>query len=141
MKNKFHCILIGLFIFIISKHVHAGERNKIDIPILFYECILCIDAPNISNPAYAVLYAPSINNWADFEYKDKLLKLIKIDEYKQDKISFVSPDMFYAPEVRLMLLGVLDYPIYIDRYGYVQIGGSHYKLETKTLAKIDNLLK
>ena len=102
--------------------VSAGERIYLKSPVLYYECIDCTDTPNISHPAYAVLYQPVVKNWDKFKQKKQVLSLLKIPQYLKGEVKRVSADKFYAPEVRLMIVGLLDFPVMVDRYSYVNNG-------------------
>ncbi|PKI16304.1 hypothetical protein [Colwellia sp. 12G3] len=137
--TKYFLFLITMF-FGFTYSAIAGERILLKSPVLYYECIACTDVPNISHPSYAAIFKPVINDWNNFKDKKTILRLLRISEYENKMISLNKTEDYFAPEARLMLIGLLDYAVMLDRYGYVKIGLDVYKLEKGSRAKLDSIL-
>jgi hypothetical protein len=135
--------LLVLFLFWLScgaGSANAGEFIELKSPILYYECIACTDSPNIYHPSYAALYKPVVDDWESYSDRLAVLALLKIPQYLKGQVALINKEEFYPPEVRLMLIGLLDYPIMVDRYSFVSIGNSYYKLDDGARAKLDIIL-
>ena len=137
--TKYFLLLITMFFGLINSAI-AGERVLLKSPVLYYECIACSDVPNISHPSYAVIFKPVIDDWNNFKDRETILRLLRIPEYEKKTISLTKTQDFYEPEARLMLIGLLDYAVMLDRYGYVKIGLDVYKLHEGSRAKLDSIL-
>tara|TARA_B110000438_G_C15710897_1_gene605292 strand:+ start:748 stop:1143 length:396 start_codon:yes stop_codon:yes gene_type:complete len=127
-------------IFAYVNNTNAGEYVPLKSPVLYYECIACTDTPNINSITYLVYYKPLVTDWVKFKEKDIILELLNIANYKNKKVQLVKPEEFYYAETRLMLVGLLDYPILLDRYGVIKIGSDVYKLATGSRQKLDSIL-
>jgi len=133
-------VFLLVIIFCMTQHIKAGERIIVESPVLYYECIACTDVPNISHPSYAAIFKPVVEDWKSFKDQEVILRLLRISEYEQKTIILSETSNFYDPEARLMLIGLLDYAVMVDRYGYVKIGLDVYKLQDGSLAKLDSIL-
>ena len=127
-------------IFTHVNNTNAGEYVPLKSPVIYYECIACTDTPNINSITYLVYYKPLVSDWANFKEKDIILELLNIANYNNKKVQLVKPEEFYYGETRLMLVGLLDYPILLDRYGVIKIGPDVYKLASGSRQKLDSIL-
>lgn len=134
-------IISILFALGFHKTIIAGELINLTSPVLYYECIDCVDVPNIDHPSYAVLYKPIINDFNKYKLKNEIVTLLNLTKYLKKQVTLINSRSFYLPEARLMLIGYLDYPVMLDRYGYVLIGADCYKLNDEALVKLDLILE